>query len=99
MSSSPTSLSSSDVLLPAAVPAALADVTCHVDFVIGSGRISVRECIALQPNSVVRLAQVAGTDVEMRVQGVTLAQGEVAIVDDVTALRVSHITPAPGIEG
>lgn len=97
MSSSPT-LSSSSELLPAAVPTTLADVLCHVDFVIGTGHISVRDCIALQPHSVVRLTQSAGSDVEIRAEGVTVAQGEVAIIDEHTAIRVSHITAAPGIE-
>jgi len=97
MSSSPISSSSSEQL-PAAVPATLADVLCHVDFVIGTGHISVRDCIALQPHSVVRLIQAAGTDVEIRAEGVTVAQGEVAIIDERTALRISHITAAPGIE-
>lgn len=97
MSSSPISSSSSE-LLPAAVPATLAEVLCHVDFVIGTGHITVRDCIALQPHSVVRLIQAAGTDVEIRAEGVTVAQGEVAIIDERTALRVSHITAAPGIE-
>lgn len=99
MSSSPISLSSSSPDAPAsAVPPALGDVECAVDFLVGTARISVRDCLALETGSVVRLRQSAGADVEIRVQGVPLARGEVAIIDELTALRISSITPAPGIE-
>jgi flagellar motor switch protein FliN/FliY len=99
MSSSPISLSSSSAEAPAAaVPAFLGDVECAVDFLVGTARISVRECLALEAGSVVKLRQSAGADVEIRVQGVTLARGEVAIIDELTALRISSIAPAPGVE-
>jgi flagellar motor switch protein FliN/FliY len=99
MSSSPISLSStSPEAQVSAVPSTLADVECMVDFLVGTARLSVRDCLALEPGSIVRLQQSAGADVEIRVQGVTLARGEVAIIDDLTALRISSIAPAPGVE-
>ena len=99
MSSSPISLSSSSPEVSVStVPPALGDVECAVDFLLGTARISVRECLALEKGSVVRLRQSAGADVEIRVQGVTLARGEVAIIDELTALRISSIAPASGIE-
>jgi flagellar motor switch/type III secretory pathway protein FliN len=46
----------------------------------------------------VRLDQFAGADLELRVHGVALASGEVVIVDDSMALRVSRISAPAGVE-
>jgi flagellar motor switch protein FliN len=74
------------------------DVQCTVEFVIGTGVLKVRDCLRLERNSVVRLLQSAGADLEVRVHGVTIANGEVVIVDEDTALRVSRIAPPVGVE-
>jgi flagellar motor switch protein FliN/FliY len=96
MSSSPISSSSSE---PAATPlATLFDVGCKVEFIIGTGRITVRDCLRLEHASIVRLDQAAGADLEMRVQGQPVATGEVVIVDDGTALRLRRIVPPAGME-
>lgn len=98
MSSSPTSSSSSS-LLPAEEPLApLFDVQCNVEIVLGTGRITVRDCLRLDRSSIVRLDQPAGCDLELRVQGQPIANGEVMIVDEGTALRVRRIIPPPGAE-
>ena len=97
MSSSPTSLSSSDRAIPESL-ASMLDVQCTVEFVIGTGTLKVRDCLRLERNSVVRLAQSAGADLDVRVHGVTIANGEIVIVDENTALRVSRIVPPVGVE-
>ena len=74
------------------------DVRCTVEFILGTGRVSMRECLGLQRNSVVRLIQREGADLHVSVHGVTIATGEVVIVDDATALRISHVRPPPGVE-
>jgi flagellar motor switch/type III secretory pathway protein FliN len=73
------------------------DVSCTVEFVLGTGTMTVGECLRLQPQSVVRLIQAAGSEVQMRVNGVPVATGEVVIVDS-TALRINHILPPAGLE-
>lgn len=74
------------------------DVECNVDFIIGTGRLKVRDCLRLERQSIVRLDQSGGADLELRVQGVPVAVGEVVIMDDVTALRLTRITMPPGSE-
>jgi flagellar motor switch protein FliN/FliY len=74
------------------------DVKCRVDFIIGTGTLTVRDCLRLARHSVVRLDQFAGADLELRVHGVAVASGEVVIVDDSTTLRVSRITAPAGVE-
>lgn len=98
MSSSPTSLSSSSGGPGDESLAPLFDVHCTVEVVLGTGRITVRDCLRLDRASIVRLDQPAGCDLELRVQGQPIANGEVMIVDDGTALRVRRIIPPPGAE-
>lgn len=99
MSSSPNSSSSSD-----AAPAAgssftwLMDISCRVEVVLGSCAVSVRDCLALAPGSIVPLTQAAGADLELRAEGVPLAQGEVVVLDEKTSLRISRILPPAGSE-
>ena len=102
MSSSLILSSSSDELVGAAAGAPvdltpMLDVRCSVDFILGTGTVSMRECLRLQRHSVVRLIQREGADLSVSVRGVTIATGEVVIIDDSTALRISHVRPPPGL--
>lgn len=97
MSSSPTSSSSSDTDAGLAHLASMADVVCQVDFVIGTSQMTVAECLALGRHSVVRLRETAGSDFDVRVNGVSVAFGEVAVVDDAATVRVSRLTVPSGV--
>jgi len=111
MSSSPGSPSSPSLVPAEAVPPPLQatdaaarfdhllDVSCPVTIVLGAGHISVRQCLALERDSVVRLAQPAGHDLLVLVGDVPVARGEVVIADDTTAVRVTEIVSTPGLEG
>src|SRR3954451_13188679 len=94
MSSSPNSLSSSE----AAAVAALHDVMCHVDVILGTSVMSVGECVRLRKNTIIRVRQSAGGDMTVVVNGVGLAAGEVVIIDDSTAIRITDILPPPSSE-
>jgi flagellar motor switch/type III secretory pathway protein FliN len=97
MSSSQISSSSSDIGDALATLAPMADVVCAVDFIIGTADMSVANCLQLARHSVVRLAQPAGSDVDVRVHGVSIASGEVAVVDDIASLRISRLTVPAGV--
>jgi flagellar motor switch protein FliN len=106
MSSSPSSSSSSSAKNgssgdPAAAAAFghMLDVRLPVSVVLGKGSLTVRECLALAPRSVVRLTQLAGEDVQVVVAGVPVARAEVVIVEDSTAVRLTEmLKPAPSEE-
>ena len=74
------------------------DVRCDVEVVLGTATLTVGDCLRLARQSIVRLHQSAGADLEVRVQGVTVATGEVVNVDDNTALRISRVSPPLGVE-
>lgn len=99
MSSSLNSLSSSDVrAVDAEALGWVMDVPCPVDFVLGTATVKVRDCAAFAVNSIVRLRQAAGADLEVRVGGIPIATGEVVIADENVAVRVGRILPPAGQE-
>jgi flagellar motor switch/type III secretory pathway protein FliN len=107
MSSSQT-LSSSSNETPADAPVAaldaplpcahLLDVVCPIQVLLGTGLITVRQVLSLERHSILTLLQSAGEDLRLAANGIVLAKGEVVIVDDSTALRITEIAPAPGVE-
>jgi flagellar motor switch protein FliN/FliY len=70
----------------------LRDVKCPVSVVLGTGSISVRRVLSLDRQSIVRLVQSAGEDLQMVVNGVVVARGEIVVVEDSTAIRLTEIT-------
>src|SRR5262245_43107548 len=99
MSSSPNSLSSSDAARsPLDAMAWVMDVPCQVDVVLGTTTVKVRDCVKFAVSSIIKLKQSAGADLEVRVGGVPVAAGEVVIIDDAVALRLSRILPPAGTD-
>lgn len=108
MSSSSNSLSSSAafavannapaVTAAAAAVAPLNDVVCQIDVLLGTATVSVRECLHWKRNSVITLRQSAGADMQVTVNSIPVAVGEIVIIDDSTALRVTEILPPPSSE-
>ena len=73
-------------------------MTCRVDVLLGTGTITVRDCLKMQPRTVVRLVQPSGSDLSVRVHGVVAVKGEVVIVDDSTAIRITELLSPPSSE-
>lgn len=94
MSSSPSSSSNSEAAPPVDL-GPLQDVSARVEVVLGTATISVRECLALGRRHVIRLMQGAGSELQVTVNGIAIANGEVAIVADSTGIRVTEILAAP----
>jgi flagellar motor switch protein FliN/FliY len=95
MSSSQNSLSSSEAATSADPLDWVMDVPCPVDFVLGTATVTVSDCAQFAIDSILRLKQTAGSDLEVRVGGVSFATGQVVIVDENVGLRLSRILP-PG---
>jgi len=85
-------------VLPAAAVApfgTMSDVTCTVDVFLGTGRITVRDCMKLQQSSIIRLEQLAGSDLDVRVHGVAIAVGEAIVVDESAGVRLTAVAAPP----
>ena len=79
---------------PVADPASLdllADVEMGVTAELGRTRMTVRDLLALSPGSVVELDRVAGSPVDLLVNGTLIARGEVVVVDDEFGVRITEI--------
>ena len=90
MSSYKNSLSSSG-LQP--TDARLQNAVCRIELVLGTGAMSLRDCLALVEGSVLRLSQPAGGYLQVVANGVPLARGEVVMLDQSVAVRVTDILP------
>jgi len=91
-------LSSSDASSFAAALAPLHDVVCTVDVILGDTQMSVGDCLRLEPETIIRLTNSAGGDLTVLVNGIPVAHGEVVIVDDSTAIRITELLSPPSSE-
>ena len=69
----------------------LMDVEVPVSVEVGGTRLPLREVLRLVPGSVVRLDKKADEPVDLRVNGRLVARGEVVMVEDAYAIRVTRI--------
>jgi flagellar motor switch protein FliN len=77
----------------------LADVEMQVTAELGRTRMTVRDLLSLTPGSVVELDRLAGSPVDVLVNGTLVARGEVVVIDEEFGVRISEIigleTPRP----
>ena len=69
----------------------LADVPLKVVAELGRTRLTIREVLELKEGSVISLNKVAGEMVEVKVNGVPLALGEVVVVNEVFGVRITGL--------
>ena len=58
---------------------------------LGRTRMTVRELLALTPGAIVELDRAAGSPVDLLVNGTLIARGEVVVVDEEFAVRITEI--------
>lgn len=76
----------------------LRDVVMGLSVELGRTRMTVRELLSLTPGTIVQLDRAAGSPVDLLVNGTLLARGEVVVVDEEFAVRVTEIV-GPDLEG
>lgn len=76
----------------------LRDVVMGLSVELGRTRMTVRELLSLTPGTIVQLDRAAGSPVDLLVNGTLIARGEVVVVDEEFAVRVSEIV-GPDLEG
>ena len=69
----------------------LHDVPLELTVELGRTRLSVRDLLALTPGDVVELDRAAGSPADLLVNGRLIARGEVVVLDENFALRVTEI--------
>ncbi|HLT19715.1 MAG TPA: FliM/FliN family flagellar motor switch protein [Thermomicrobiales bacterium] len=69
----------------------LSNVEVPVAAVLGSARLTVRDIITMRPGTLIQLDRMAGESVDLRINNVTVAGGEVIVIDDRYAVRINAI--------
>jgi flagellar motor switch protein FliN/FliY len=76
----------------------LRSVELEVTAELGRTSMTVREVLGLTPGAIVELDRVAGSPVDLLVNGTLIARGEVVVVDEEYGVRVTEIvTQAAGV--
>lgn len=70
-------------------------VAMDVTVELGRTRLSVRELLALTPGDVIELDRAAGSPADLLVNGRLIARGEVVVIDENFALRITEIVTNP----
>ncbi|MCC6226557.1 MAG: flagellar motor switch protein FliN [Microthrixaceae bacterium] len=69
----------------------LADVELGVSAELGRTTMSMGELLDLQPGGVIELERTVGTPIDVLVNGTLIARGEVVVVEDAYAVRVTEV--------
>jgi flagellar motor switch protein FliN/FliY len=69
----------------------LADVEMGVTAELGRTRMTVKDLLTMAPGSVIELDRTAGSPVDVLVNGTLVARGEVVVIDEEFAVRISEI--------
>lgn len=69
----------------------LHDVVMELTAELGRARMTVRDLLSLQPGTVVELDRLAGSPADLLVNGRLIARGEVVVVDEEYALKITEL--------
>lgn len=70
------------------------EVSVTLALEVGRSRMSVRELLQLAPGAIVELDRMAGEPLDVRVNGVRIAHGEVVVVNDRFGIRLTDVVSA-----
>jgi flagellar motor switch protein FliN/FliY len=70
------------------------DVSVTLALEVGRARMSVRELLQLAPGAIVELDRTAGEPLDVLVNGVRIARGEVVVINDKFGIRLTDVVSA-----
>jgi flagellar motor switch protein FliN/FliY len=72
----------------------LHDVDMEVTVELGRTTMPIRDLLALQPGMVVEINRMAGTPIDVLVNGRPIARGEIVVIDEEFGIRITEIVAA-----
>jgi flagellar motor switch protein FliN/FliY len=69
------------------------DVPLEISAVLGQTELSLREVVAMQTGSVFELDKLSTDPIDLYVNNILIARGEVVVVDDKFAVKISELNP------
>jgi flagellar motor switch protein FliN/FliY len=70
------------------------DIPLEISAVLGQTAMSLRDVVALQNGSVLELDKLSSDPIDLYVNDILIARGEVVVVDDKFAIKISELNPA-----
>lgn len=72
------------------------DVPLQISAVLGKTALTLRDVVGLQSGSVFELDKLSTDPIDLYVNNILIARGEVVVVDDKFAVKISELNPAVG---
>ena len=76
----------------------LGDVTVEIDCELGRRVMSLEDAASLREGDVIELDKLAGEPFDIRVNGQRFAEGEIVVLTDLMAVRVTRLVPLTGVD-
>jgi len=67
------------------------DVPIVVTVELARKKLKVREILSLQVDSIIQMNQSAGENVDLRLNGIAVGNGEIVVIEDTMGLRVTDL--------
>jgi flagellar motor switch protein FliN/FliY len=67
------------------------DVPIDVAVELSRKKLKVREILGLEVDSVIQMNQSAGENVDLRLNGVAVGNGEIVVIEDMMGLRITDL--------
>lgn len=67
------------------------DVPIDVTVELARRKLKVREVLNLQVDSIIQMDQSAGENVDLRLNGIAVGNGEIVVIEDTMGLRVTDL--------
>jgi flagellar motor switch protein FliN/FliY len=71
------------------------DVPVNVTVELSRKKLRVREILGLHVDSVIHMNQSAGENVDLRINGVAIGNGEIVVIEDTMGLRITDLKACP----
>jgi flagellar motor switch protein FliN len=75
----------------------LADMQVEAVVEVGRKRMKLRQARQLHRGDVITLDKLAGEAFSVTINGTPFADGEIVVVGDLVACRLTHMAPVPGV--
>lgn len=67
----------------------LADVPIEVEIELDRKIMTVRDLLALEAGSVIKMPRSAGENIDIRISGSSIASGEIVLIDETVGVRIT----------
>ena len=71
----------------------LSNVPMDVEVELGRRTLTVREILALEPGSVIKMARSAGDNIDLLIGGSLIGSGEIVIIEEIFGVRITDFIP------